>query len=162
MTEDPLSRSRASSSIRIYCCAYSRIVVAKHQGFRLSGELNSLFLGNPGSAVQERVLPSRIKWRRTNTTRSTALSRFHPATATPARCPWIMVTRWTWPICYLPRVRIRTIRNYGAVELELHRPDEQWDLPRDCGEKQSPNARPYNRNRVSLNRAREEEGVQLD
>jgi len=78
-----------------------------------------------------------------------------PATATPARCSWIMVTWWTWPICYLPRVRIRTIRNGGAVQLKLHRPDEQWDSPRDCREKQSPNARPYNRNRVSLNRARE-------
>lgn len=76
MGEFPLLRSRASSPIRIYCCAYSRIVVRKHQGFRLSGELNSPFL--PGSAVQERVLPSRIKWRRTSTVRSTALSRFHP------------------------------------------------------------------------------------
>jgi len=73
-----------------------------------------------------------------------------------------MVTRWTWPICYLPRVRIRTIRNGGAVEPGLRRPDEQWDSPRDCGEKQSLNAHPYNRNRVSLNRVREEEGVQLD
>lgn len=58
--------------------AYSGIVVAKHQGFRLSGELNSSFLRSSGSAVQERVLPSRIKWLRTNTACSTALSRFHP------------------------------------------------------------------------------------
>lgn len=36
----------------------------------------------------------------------------------------------------------------------LHRLNEQWDSPETCGEKQSLNARPYNRNRVSLNRAR--------
>lgn len=77
-----------------------------------------------------------------------------PATRRCPLLPWIMVTQWTWPICYLPLVRIRTIRNAGAVELGLHRLNEQWDSPETCGEKQSLNARPYNRNRVSLNRAR--------
>lgn len=37
--------------------------------------------------------------------------------------PWIMVTRWTWPICYLPRVRM--IRNGGARPVELDRRNEQ-------------------------------------
>lgn len=63
--------------------AHSGIVVAKQQGFRLSGELNSSFLRSSGSAVQERVLPSRIKWLCTNTACSTALSRFYPRPPPP-------------------------------------------------------------------------------
>lgn len=65
-----------------------------------------------------------------------------------------MVTQWTWPICYLPRSADSHDTQRRRRGTGLHRPNEQWDSPETCGEKQSLNARPYNRNRVSLNRAR--------
>jgi len=120
------SRTYRFARFRALLCESTKISVSSKSG------LNPRSARKPSSAVRERVLPSRIKWRCTNTGSLTALSRFHPQPSRPL-LPWIMVTRWTWPICYLPRVRIRTIRNGGAVELGLHQSGEQWDSLETAG-----------------------------
>lgn len=106
--------------------------------------------------MQEHVLPSRIKWRRTNTVRSTALSHFHPRL--PPR-PLPMDHGYAVDVAHLlftasadSHDTQRRRRRTGAASAV----DEQWNSSRDFGEKQLSNARPYNR--VSLNDTRGGDG----
>lgn len=151
-------RSCASSPIRIYCYTL-RIHVLLYESTKASASRVSWIhrSSQVPSAVQEHVLPSRIKWRRTNTVRSTALSHFHPRL--PPR-PLPMDHGYAVDVAHLlftasadSHDTQRRRRRTGAASAV----DEQWNSPRDCGEKQLSNARPYNR--VSLNDTRGGDGL---